>query len=105
MYLTILVDELLSYRRASVNQLTAYLMCLSQCLGRVWLLIVSVGEQARADDEDVAPFVYGLTLGEYVLPPAGEEWYTLLVDEKHCEGDIYFSMASMPGGFHGVNTQ
>ena len=59
-----------------------------------------MGEQALAGDADVAPFLCGFTLGEDALGPAGEEWFTLLVDEKHCKGDIYFSMASMLGRFY-----
>ena len=64
--------------------------------------IVSVGEQALADDKNVAPYLCGLAFGEDALAPAGQEWFTLLVDEEICSGDIFFSMASMLGGLYRI---
>lgn len=59
--------------------------------------MVTVGEQALQDDKEIFQFVCGFTFSEEPLPPAGEEWFTLLVDENTCSGDINFSMISMLG--------
>lgn len=60
-------------------------------------VVVSVGEQALQDDENVIENLCALTFGQDPLAPAGEEWFTLLVDENICSDGIFFSMASMLG--------
>lgn len=59
--------------------------------------MVSLGEQELQFDEEIFQFVCAFSVNEDGLAPAGEKWFTLLVDENICSDGIYFSMFSMLG--------